>query len=113
MLVAEVTEKLHKLKTDSAAEEEVVNEGLIVGQVDQEVQEEVVRMPDVVNFEDEIEVDAADALREGIQAVAKVNWDNNDLKYVFKKLEIAIAASGAKKQYKKIPNCLHHPPKTH
>ena len=58
-------------------------------------------MPNVVNFEDENGEDANGALREAIQAVAKVNWDDNDLRFVFKKLEIAIAAAGAKKQYTK------------
>ena len=59
------------------------------------------RMPNVVNFEDENGVDAAGALREGIQAIAKINWDDNDLKFVFKKMEISMAAAGAKKQYTK------------
>ena len=58
-------------------------------------------MPNVVNFEDENGDDSNGALREAIQAVAKVNWDDNDLRFVFKKLEIAIAAAGAKKQYTK------------
>ena len=65
-----------------------------------EVPEQPAIMP-AVNFEDENGADIAGALREGIQAVAKVNWDDNDLKFVFKKLEISMAAAGAKKQYTK------------
>ena len=85
------------------SEEEVV--GLVVGDASggqgQLGADNVEVMPDIVNFEDENGADTAGALREGIQAVSKVNWDDNDLKFVFKKLEISMSAAGAKKQYTK------------
>ena len=83
--------------------EEVVEE-VLEGQIKVPAEVSVAAMPDqpaIVNFEDENGDDTAGALREGIQAVAKINWDDNDLKFVFKKMEISIAAAGAKKQYTK------------
>ena len=63
-MVAEVTDKLHKLTTDGAGDavfEEVVNEGLIVG----EPEAPGLKMPDppaVVDFEDENAQNGAKAL---------------------------------------------------
>ena len=96
-VLQQVNDKLENLKDTSDSEE--VLEGHIQASADNSVAE----MPNqaVVNFEDENGDDTAGALREGIQAVAKINWDDNDLKFVFKKLEISIAAAGAKKQYTK------------
>ena len=95
-ILQRVSVKLEDLDT---SESEVVLEGHIQGSADNTVAE----MPNqaVINFEDENGADTAGALREGIQAVSKINWDDNDLKFVFKKLEISIAAAGAKKQYTK------------
>ena len=83
--------------------EDLKAEDTIEGQIQASADNSVAEMPPqaIVDFEDENGEDSAGALREGIQAVAKINWDDNDLKFVFKKLEISISAAGAKKQYTK------------
>ena len=98
--------KVVKSDLNDDTQEEVV-EGFVLGESEVEVAQDNPEiganghiMP-VVNFEDENGEDGAGALKDGIQAVAKINWDDNDLKYIFKKLEIAMAAAGAKKQYTK------------
>ena len=83
-----VTDKLKDLTHSSDDDAEVVVSGVVIGEIDSEVANQAIIMPAgaVVNFEDDNGDDTAGALREGIQAVAKVNWDDNDLKFVFKKL---------------------------
>ena len=88
-------------KLSSWTDEPEVIAGVIIGEPNNEVVNEPPALNMVVNFGDENGADSAGALKDGIQAVAKINWDDTDLKFVFKKLEISIAAAGAKKQYTK------------
>ena len=104
-----VTDKLKDLAhssdedSDDILASDEASEDILEGHIVVPAETTVANMPDqaVINFEDENGEDTAGALREGIQAVAKINWDDNDLKFVFKKMEISIAAAGAKKQYTK------------
>ena len=78
-----VTDKLKDLTHSSDEDAEIVVSGVVIGEIDSEVANQAIIMPAgaVVNFEDDNGEDTAGALREGIQAVAKVNWDDNDLKF--------------------------------
>ena len=100
-LVAEVTNKLHKLK-HSASEEEIVNEGFIAGESGGDnLQEPIANMPNAVNFEDENGVDDPQALQNACRSLERFIWDANNLKFTFQKLEIKMSAVGVKKQYTK------------
>ena len=79
----EVLEEVQK-KLEKLPEVEISEEGFIAGEAEPEVAEGNANghiMPNIVNFEDENGVDGAGALKDRIQAVAKINWDDNDLKY--------------------------------
>ena len=55
----------------------------------------------VVNFEDENGVDDDGSMKDACSRVDKLNWDMNDLKFVFSTFEIRVKAAGVKKQYTK------------
>ena len=57
--------------------------------------------PEVVNFEDENQRDEAQAMQNAFRHLEKFNWDPNDLKFTFQKLEIKMSAVGVRKQYTK------------
>ena len=57
--------------------------------------------PPIVNFEDEDGNDDAQALQNACRNLERFNWDPNNLKFTFQKLEIKMSAVGVKKQYTK------------
>ena len=62
-------------------------------------------MPDppavIISFEDEDGVDDNRALQEACRNVERVEWDDNDIKFFFAKVEIKMSAVGVRKQYTK------------
>ena len=89
--------------SDEAQEEEVVS-GIVVGAASESNLKNP-NMPDpvppIVNFEDENAVDDAQALQNACRNLERFNWDPNNLKFTFQKLEIKMSAVGVKKQYTK------------
>ena len=101
-LVAEVTNKLFKLGCSDKAPEEVVDEGLIVGEaINEAVEAPNDIMPDIVNFEDEDGQDDNRALQEACSQLAKHEWDDDDLDFFFNQAEITMASVGVKKNFTK------------
>ena len=84
------------------AEEEVVNEGVVIGEADDVGT--VVEQPDrpaMVNFEDEDGVDSPRALQDACQNLSKLEWSDTEVRYFFKQAETRMAAVGVKKNYTK------------
>ena len=110
--LSEVTKELQGCQLNGSAieyvdsEEEEVVSGIIVGAAPgkslknpPDAEQEV--MPDIVNFEDENGEDDASALQNACRNLERFNWDPNNLKFTFQKLEIKMSAVGVKKQYTK------------
>ena len=88
---------------EAASREPEVVEGHVVGEPDlNKLQDNnIAEMPDVVAFEDEDGVDDNRALQEARSALARFEWDENDIHFSFNKIEIEMTAVGVKKNYTK------------
>ena len=106
-LVAEVTDRLNKLRHSDQPEagtgvEEVV-EGHIQGQPETENSAEAGDINEnAMAFVDENGVDGADALNKAINALKNFVYDANDLRFTFQQIEIKMKAAGVKKQFTKL-----------
>ena len=78
------------------------NPGSAVGNLEQ-ANVDNAEMPDdnIVAFEDEDGTDDNRALQEARSALARFEWDENDIHFSFNKIEIEMAAVGVKKNYTK------------
>ena len=84
------------------SEDEEVVSGVVVGAAGgSSVNNPNMPNPPVINFEDENGVDDAQALQNACRNLERFNWDANNLKFTFQKLEIKMSAVGVKKQYTK------------
>ena len=92
---------MHKLKTDTAEEEEVVNEGLIVELPDGINNEPVVPVDIMVAFEDENGVDGDGALGNALKQLERLEWNQEDLPFFFNRVEIRMGIAQVRKNYTK------------
>ena len=87
--------------SDETQEEEVVS-GIVVGAAaGSNLKNPNMPNPPIVNFEDENAADDPQALQNACRNLERFNWDPNNLKFTFQKLEIKMSAVGVKKQYTK------------
>ena len=104
-LVAEVTDRLSKLSgfEKPNPDVEVVEEGFVAGLPvggDVRVQPEPRIM---VNYDEENGEDApASAMQDACRSVARIEFDQTDLNFFFKQVEIKMKSSGVKKQFTKM-----------
>ena len=101
-LVAEVTDRLHKLTTAGAVLEEEVVEGLVVGEAESH-QAKADNASDreimAAAFEVENGVDGENALEKGCRALEKLEWSYDNIPFFFNRCETRMAMHGVKKQY--------------
>ena len=80
------------------------SEEVIEGSISEAPTNQDCKMPNAaapVAFEDANGEDEAGALREACRSLDKLNWDENDLKFVFNKIETRMGIAGVQKQYTK------------
>ena len=108
--IEEVTDLLEDTDTRVAGDKLEVKEEVLEFnfkvQADTEVGEENIAAQDVVEpaimvFETENGTDDANALREALRNLERLQYDGNDLKFFFGQAEIKMASSGVKKQFTK------------
>ena len=56
----------------------------------------------MVNYDEANGTDAAGALKDGIQQLKSLEWDKDDLGFIFNQIEIRMETSGIKKQWSKL-----------
>ena len=101
-MVAEVTDKLHKLShSDPLVGEEEIVDKVIVG----EVPAEVGAMPEgddaIVDFEDEDGRDDDRAMQDACRTLERFEWQPEDLPFYFNQIEAKMSAAGVKRNYTK------------
>ena len=102
-----MTQELKGCKLNGSAyeyidsEDESVIEGHIVG-VPVSVSENAAENAVMVNYDQEDGVDEANAMQSAVAAVKHIKWDQNDLPFFFKQVEIKMKSNGVKKNFTKL-----------
>ena len=103
-MVAEVTNRLHKLSHSKAGAEEIVNEGFIAGQAEptvSAVDEGNNPQPIMAVFEDENGVDDDKALLQALSLIKGFEWKPTNINFYFNQLETKMTTAGVKKNWTK------------
>ena len=101
-LVAEVTNRLHKLNTNEDVGEEIVDEGVVTGDGSGcKVSQDNMPDPVIVNFEDEDGVDEARAMMDACKTLERFEWQPEDLPFYFSQIEAKMGAAGVRKNFTK------------